>query len=76
MLVLKKKLEIEKANLFFATNGQEAVAVVKATPELQLVLMDLKMPVMDGFEATAMIRSLEREGRAHTPIIAMTAHAT
>ncbi|MCX6221385.1 MAG: PAS domain S-box protein [Bacteroidia bacterium] len=61
MLVLRKKLEIEKANLFFAVNGQEAVDVVRATPELQLVLMDLKMPVMDGFEAIKVIKQIRPE---------------
>jgi len=61
MLVLRKKLEIEKANLFFAVNGQEAVDIVKTISELQLVLMDLKMPVMDGFEAIKVIKQIRPE---------------
>jgi CheY-like chemotaxis protein len=40
-----------------------------------LVLMDVQMPGLNGFEATRVIREKEREGGGHTPIVAMTAHA-
>jgi CheY-like chemotaxis protein len=57
-----------------ANNGQEAVAVFDS--ELfDVVLMDLQMPAMDGFEATAIIREREKKSGTHIPIIAMTAHA-
>ena len=57
------------------SNGGDAVAAWQAEPP-DIVLMDVQMPGMDGFAATARIRELERElQRPHTPIVAMTAHA-
>jgi signal transduction histidine kinase/ActR/RegA family two-component response regulator len=55
-------------------NGREAVdALTRAS--FDVVLMDLQMPEMDGFAATAAIRAKEKESGARTPIVALTAHA-
>ena len=58
-----------------ANNGLEALQAVMKKP-YEVVLMDVQMPIMGGFEATAKIREYERsQGRVRTPIIALTAHA-
>ena len=60
-----------------AWNGQEAVDIFrKSRPgEFDVILMDIMMPVMNGYEAAKMIRSLDREDAKVIPIIAMTANA-
>jgi PAS domain S-box-containing protein len=58
----------------FAENGLQAVEMWEQG-EYELVLMDIQMPHMNGFEATRTIREKERERGGHTPIVAMTAHA-
>ena len=58
-----------------ANNGREAVSLV-GSESFDIVLMDVEMPEMDGYEATRAIREMEaRTGRARVPIVAMTAHA-
>jgi len=55
-------------------NGQEAVDVVQGQHDFDLILMDIRMPVMDGREATRNIRAWENaEHRKKTPIVAVTA---
>lgn len=55
-------------------NGKEALTALE-NKKFDLILMDVQMPVMDGFEATAAIRKREETTGEHIPIIAMTAHA-
>jgi signal transduction histidine kinase/DNA-binding response OmpR family regulator len=58
-----------------AADGAQALARMAADPDgFDLVLMDVQMPVMDGFEATAAIRARESSDGEHVPIIAITAH--
>ena len=70
-------LQNEGADVTKAWNGQEAVELFRNSEpgELDVILMDIMMPVMNGYEATQMIRSLDREDAKTIPIIAMTANA-
>ncbi|HWY85730.1 MAG TPA: response regulator [Gemmataceae bacterium] len=67
-------LEKQGHEVVLAVNGKEAVAYFDGGG-FDVVLMDVQMPEMGGFEATAAIRAGERFTRTHVPIIAMTAHA-
>ena len=64
-------LKRPSVKVIHALNGLEAVTYCKAHPEIKIVLMDLKMPEMDGFEATEKIKAL----RNTLPVIAVTAFA-
>ena len=70
-------LQNEGADVTKAWNGQEAVELFRNSKpgEFNVILMDIMMPVMNGYEATKMIRSLDREDAKKMPIIAMTANA-
>jgi CheY-like chemotaxis protein len=58
-------------DVVIANNGKEAVEAWEKE-DFDLVLMDVEMPVMDGFEATAIIRKRERNSGRRTPVIAVT----
>jgi PAS domain S-box-containing protein len=67
-------LEKRGHSVMVAADGHEALAAIEKE-RFDLVLMDLQMPGMDGFEATAAIRQKEKGTGAHLPIVALTAHA-
>ncbi|SDD59858.1 response regulator [Sporomusa acidovorans] len=71
--LLSSFLEADEFELYFAYNGLEAFEMVQLH-EVDVILMDLQMPEMDGFEATRKIRNLQEKTKATTPIIAMTAY--
>lgn len=71
VLYLKRILKNSGFNLVYAQNGEEAVRIVDEDPNIKMVLMDIKMPVMDGLEATRIIRA----SHSKLPIIAVTAYA-
>ncbi len=75
--ILQEILSMEGASCEIAVNGALAVArFAEAVPgEYDAILMDVQMPVMNGYEATRQIRALEREDAGTVPIIAMTANA-
>ena len=59
------------AYILHAVNGREAIDIFKANPDIKLILMDIKMPEMDGFEATRQIKLIDN----NIPVIAITAYA-
>lgn len=67
-------LEAAGHRVALAHNGQQAVELFQKE-SFDLILMDVQMPVMDGFQAVAAIRELEKSVGRHTPIVALTAHA-
>jgi len=64
-------LKNTKATLLYAKNGKEAVDICNADSTIDLVLMDMQMPVLNGIEATREIRKFNQQ----LPIIAVTAYA-
>ena len=77
MEIAEFMLQNEGAHVSKAWNGQEAIEVFKKSEpgEFDVILMDIMMPIMNGYEATKIIRSLDREDAKVIPIIAMTANA-
>ncbi|MBN1990455.1 MAG: response regulator [Bacteroidales bacterium] len=70
-MFIKEILNITSANVIRAKNGQEAIALVESNPSIALVLMDIQMPIVNGYQATKAIKKMHPE----LPIIAQTAYA-
>jgi len=70
-LYLKELLTTSKCEIVWAKNGLEAVEIIRNNSDFDLVLMDLKMPVMNGYEATEKIKSLNSD----IPVIAVSSFA-
>jgi CheY-like chemotaxis protein/signal transduction histidine kinase len=73
IFALSSALERRRMNVLTATTGLEAIELVNSTPDLAIVLMDIMMPEMDGYQTTARIR--ENAAFRRLPIIALTAKA-
>ena len=71
-LLLQKIMKLRDYSIIRAVNGQEAVTACLENPDITMVLMDIKMPVMNGFQALEVIR----EFRPNLPIVAQTAYAS
>jgi CheY-like chemotaxis protein len=73
IFALSSVLERRGMNVRAATTGREAISIIEATPDISIVLMDIMMPEMDGFETIAAVRRKPQFRRL--PIIALTAKA-
>ena len=76
MEIIESVLEGDDVNIIKATNGKEALKIYKESKEneIDIILMDVMMPEMDGLEATKKIRALDRQDAKVVPIIAMSAN--
>ena len=75
--ILEEILSMEEADCEIVENGKLAVERFEAAEEKEFdaILMDVQMPVMNGYDATRKIRALSRKDAMEIPIIAMTANA-
>ena len=69
--IIQETLSITDVELLWVKNGQEALDMVKSNEKIDLILMDIQMPVMDGYEAAEKIKLITKD----IPIIAQTAYA-
>ncbi len=70
-IILEKALRKTNIKIYHAENGEQAVKIFKENPDINIILMDIRMPEMGGLEATKYIRTVSR----NIPIIAFTAFA-
>ena len=70
-LYVKELLKSSNRNILHVENGLEAVELVETNDNIDLILMDIKLPVMNGYEATRKIKKI----KPHLPVIALTAYA-
>ena len=73
IFALSSVLERRGMKVLSAGTGREAIATIESTPDLAIVLMDIMMPEMDGYETMQMIR--QNQALRRLPIIALTAKA-
>ena len=73
IFALTTVLENQEMEVLSATNGRQAIEIINATPDLSVVLMDIMMPEMDGYET---MREIRKDPRFRTlPILSLTAKA-
>jgi CheY-like chemotaxis protein/serine phosphatase RsbU (regulator of sigma subunit) len=69
VLLLRKALEKTNAEIIHAENGKQAIKLFRTNPDIDIILMDIRMPVMDGIEATSQIKQIDPD----IPIVVQTA---
>ena len=76
-MIAQAILEESGLEVVIANNGEEAVSLMEEAPAgtYDIILMDIQMPVMDGYKAARLIRALEDHEKAEVPIVAVTANA-
>ena len=74
MMLIRRILQPDRYNLIEAGNGRQGLSIAE-TQELDLILLDINLPDIDGYEVARRIRSIGRHKVATTPIIAVTANA-
>ena len=74
LMVFEQLAKKKGWGVFSARNGRQAIEMVKKE-NFDLILMDVRMPILNGFQATQAIRGIEANKRTHMPIIAITACA-
>jgi two-component system cell cycle response regulator DivK len=74
MMLVKRALEARGYRLLQAANGLDGVSVAEAE-EVDLILLDINLPDIDGYEVARRLRSSAKHSLAYTPIIAITANA-
>ena len=74
-LLISAALEHINATMYFAANGVEAIEMFQEHEDIDLILMDLHLPQMNGFDAMDHIRESDRYKQRNIPIIAITANA-
>ncbi len=74
MLLVRRVLESRGYTLLLAVNGLDGVQIAE-TQEVDLILVDINLPDIDGYEVTRRLRSSSKTALAYTPIIAITANA-
>ncbi len=73
--LIETLLKQYKLHVISVVNGKEAVDAYDKDKDIDLIFMDIDMPVMDGITATRMIKEIQkRDARKHTPVVALTAH--
>ena len=74
MLLVRRVIQAGSHNLIEARNGTQGLAIAESQ-DVDLILLDINLPDIDGYEVARRLRSSEKTALAHTPIIAITANA-